>query len=246
MKNFIAYCRTSTEGQKERETIELQVESLNKYAGTHHIEIRAWFKDDGVSGGLESRPELIKLMKYLEENPDVEGVLIYKLDRLARDLYIQEGLIREFTKLNKQVVSTLEPDLDSNDPFRKAFRQMLGVFAEFEKAMIGLRMKNGKHSAVAKGKWHGGSVYGYDSDKVGQLVINEHESGIVKRIFNLKKRQRKGLTDIAVLLNSENIKTKHGGQWYASTVKAILTNPIYKGKMRFNNKVYDGLHHGIL
>jgi len=245
-KKVIAYCRTSTEGQRDRETIELQVESLTKYTDKNNLEICAWFKDDGVSGGLESRPELIKLMKYLEENPDIEAVLIYKLDRLARDLYIQEGLIREFSKLNKQVISTLEPDLDGNDPFRKAFRQMLGVFAEFEKAMIGLRMKNGKYSAVAKGKWHGGSIYGYDSDKNGKLTINNYESEVVKRIFLMKKRQHKGLTEISQILNTENVKTKLGGKWYASTIKAILTNPIYKGKLRFNKKVYDGQHPSIL
>lgn len=241
-KKVIAYCRTSTEGQRDRETIELQVESLAKYADENNLEICAWFKDDGVSGGLESRPELIKLMKYLEDIPDVEAVLIYKLDRLARDLYIQEGLIREFSKLNKQVISTLEPDLDSNDPFRKAFRQMLGVFAEFEKAMIGLRMKNGKYSAVAKGKWHGGSIYGYTSDKNGKLIINDYESNIVRRIFHMKKRQRRGLTEIANTLNAESVKTKLSGKWYASTIRAILNNPMYKGKLRFNKKIYDGQH----
>src|SRR3989344_6733124 len=196
-KQAIAYCRTSTESQKEKETIELQVQALNQFATKNEAEIVKWFKDDGVSGGLESRPELIRLMDYLKENDEVGSVLIYKLDRLARDLFIQEGLIRKFAELNKQVVSTLEPDLNSNDPFRKAFRQMLGVFSEFEKAMIGLRMKNGKYSAVAKGKWHGGSIYGYDSDKNGKLTINNYESEVVKRIFLMKKRQHKGLTEIS-------------------------------------------------
>lgn len=241
-KKSVAYCRTSTENQREEKTIELQVESLTKYAEKSDIEIVEWFKDDGVSGGLESRPELIRMMKYLEDNSDVETILIYKLDRLARDLYIQEGLIKEFTKLNKQVVSTLEPDLGNNDPFRKAFRQMLGIFAEFEKAMITLRMKNGKHSAVAKGKWHGGCVYGYNNNKNGDLVINSHESDIVKRIFYMRKRQHKGLTEISNILNEEKIQTKLRKKWYASTIKAIITNPIYKGKLRFNNMMYDGKH----
>ncbi len=242
----MAYCRTSTENQREEKTIELQVESLTKYADKNEIEVVEWFKDDGVSGGLESRPELIRMMKYLEDHNDVETILIYKLDRLARDLYIQEGLIKEFTKLNRQVVSTLEPDLGNNDPFRKAFRQMLGIFAEFEKAMIALRMKNGKHSAVAKGKWHGGSVYGYDSKKNGDLVINSHESDIVKRIFYMRKKQHKGLTEISKILNEEKVETKLGKKWYASTIKAITTNPIYKGKLRFNKVTYDGQHPSML
>lgn len=241
-KKVIAYCRTSTESQKEKETIELQVQSLIKYADKNDLEICEWFKDDGVSGGLESRPELIGLMDYLKANREIESVLIYKLDRLARDLYIQEGLILKFTELNKRVISTLEPDLDSNDPFRKAFRQMLGVFSEFEKAMITLRMKNGKHIAVAKGKWHGGFVYGYNNDGNGQLTINDYESEIVKKIFHMKKRQHKTYIRIANYLNEEKIKTKFGGKWYASTIRAIIKNPIYKGKIRFGDKTYDGLH----
>ncbi|MBI4158297.1 MAG: recombinase family protein [Candidatus Yanofskybacteria bacterium] len=241
-KKFVAYCRTSTENQREEKTIELQINSLEKYAREKEVEIVEWFKDDGVSGGLESRPELVRLLDYLKENDEVGSVLIYKLDRLARDLFIQEGLIRKFAELNKQVVSTLEPDLDSNDPFRKAFRQMLGVFSEFEKAMIGLRMKNGKHVAVSKGKWHGGFVYGYNNDGNGQLTINKSESEIVKKVFYMRNKQHKTYIKIADYLNTENIKTKLGGKWHASTIRAIIKNPIYKGKMRFGDKTYDGLH----
>jgi site-specific DNA recombinase len=244
---FIAYCRTSTENQREEKTIELQVESISKYADKSNMEVTEWFKDDGVSGGLEDRPELIRLMKYLETNLEIEGVVIYKLDRLARDLYIQEGLIKELTKLNKQVISTLEPDLDSRDPFRKAFRQMLGVFAEFEKAMITLRMKNGRNSAVAKGRWHGGPVYGYDSTGDGQLNINDTEAKVVERIFKMKKRQRLSASRIAKRLNQENIPTKRPNcKWYSFTVRKILKNPLYRGQIRYNGQTYDGQHEPII
>lgn len=244
---FIAYCRTSTENQKEEKTIELQVESLLKYANKTGIEIIDWFKDDGVSGGLENRPELIKMMKRLETDQEITGVLIYKLDRLARDLYIQEGLIKELSKLNKQVISTLEPDLDSKDPFRKAFRQMLGVFAEFEKAMITLRMKNGRNSSVAKGGWHGGQVYGYDSTDKGKLKINKPEAEIVKRISYLHRYKQLSPSALARLLNQEGIPTKRKDtKWHSLTITKILKNPIYKGKIRYGNQIFEGKHESIL
>jgi len=247
MSRFIAYCRTSTENQKEEKTIELQVESLTEFARNHDIEIVEWFKDDGVSGGLEDRPELIKLMKRLETDQSIEGILIYKLDRLARDLYIQEGLIREFAKLNKQVISTLEPDLASNDPFRKAFRQMLGVFAEFEKAMITLRMKNGRNSSVAKGNWHGGQVYGYDHDGKGRLIVNKQEADMVRRIYHLKRYKKMKISHIAKLLQSEGIPTKRKNtKWRPLTVKKILTNKLYKGYIRYNGNLYEGNHESII
>lgn len=244
---FIAYCRTSTDNQREEKTIDLQVESLRAFAQKANIEIADWFKDDGISGGLENRPELIKMMKRLESDSEIKGILIYKLDRLARDLYIQEGLIKEIAKLNKQVISTLEPDLDSKDPFRKAFRQMLGVFAEFEKAMITLRMKNGRNSSVTKGNWHGGHIYGYDSNKNGQLIINKKEAETVKRIFYLKRYKKLSSFAIAKLLNKEGIPTKRKNtKWHSLTITKIIKNPIYKGKLKYGNQIYNGNHEPII
>ena len=246
MKSFVAYCRTSTENQREEKTIELQVESLKEYAESQGIRIQEWFKDDGASGGLEHRPELARLMVYLEGNPEVKGILIYKLDRLARDLYIQEGLIKEFAKLEKEVVSTLEPDLASNDPFRKAFRQMLGVFAEFEKAMITLRMKNGRERAVAKGRWHGGQVYGYDT-KDGKLLLNEKEAEVVRKIFYLRRYKSLTPARIARLLNEQGIQTKRKtSKWRQLTVSKILNNKIYKGHILYQGRFHKGKHEPII
>jgi len=245
MKKLVAYCRTSTENQREEKTIELQVDTLNKYAQKHSMDIVKWFKDDGVSGSLKDRPQLLRLIKYLEIN-DVDGVIIYKLDRLARDLFVQEGLIKEFAKLKKIVISTLEPDLDSNDPFRTAFRQMLGVFSEFEKAMITLRMKNGRDNSVAKGKWHGGQVYGYDN-KNGKLIINKDEAEVIKKIFYLKRYKKMSPYKIARLLQQENIPTKRKNtKWQPLTVQKMLKNRIYRGHIAYKGKIYVGKHEPII
>jgi site-specific DNA recombinase len=247
MKKFVAYCRTSTENQREEKTIELQVESLSRYAKSHGIEIVEWFKDDGVSGGLENRPALAKMLKFLEVNVEVEAVLIYKLDRLARDLYLQEGLIREFTKFKKIVISTIEPDLASNDPFRKAFRQFIGIVSELEKAIITLRMKNGRDSSVSKGRWHGGLVYGYDS-KDGKLTINEREAEIIKKIFYFRRYKKMTASEIANFLNHNKIPTKRGNtNWWPSSVNKILSNKMYrKGLLKYKNQEYQGRFETIL
>lgn len=245
-KRYIAYCRTSTENQKEEKTIELQEKDITKFANRTGIEIIAWYKDEGVSGGLENRPALVGMMDSLESSADIDGVVIYKLDRLARDLYIQEGLIKELSKMGKELVSTLEPDLGSDDPFRKAFRQMLGVFAEFEKAMITLRMKTGRNNAVAKGFWHGGQVFGYDALN-GTLVVNTEEAETVRRIFSLWRYKKLNCSQIARLLNSEGVPTKRvGSLWRPLTIKKIITNPLYRGRMRYGNKIYNGNHEPII
>lgn len=246
MQKVVAYCRVSTLSQAENDNIELQIESLTRHAKKRDLQITEWFKDEGVSGGLEERPALAQMMRYLETHDDVQVILVYSLTRLARDLYIQEGLIREFGKLNKQVVSLTEPDLGSNDPTRKLFRQVIGAFAEFERAMITLRMKNGRDSAVAKGGWHGGQVYGYDS-KDGQLLVNQKEAEIVRKIFYLRRYQKMTASGIADYLNSHGVAAKRkGARWHATTINKILNNSTYKGKLNYKGKNYEGQYQRII
>lgn len=109
--SIIGYCRVSTDNQKEEGTIKLQEQAIREYAQAKGYDLVGIFMDEGVSGGLEHRPALSNLFDYLE-NHAVSCVLIYKLDRLARDLYIQEHLIKKLEGMNINLISTKEPDLD--------------------------------------------------------------------------------------------------------------------------------------
>lgn len=237
LKKAITYYRVSTDLQKEEGTIEVQKMKVREFAVKNEYLIINEFSDDGCSGSLIDRPGLKNLLDSLN-NTEAEYVIIYKLDRLARDLYIQEGLIKEFNKTNKQLISAFEPDLDSNDPFRKAFRQMLGVFSEFERAMISLRLEGGRERKVKNGGWHGGKIYGYDNSE-GNLIINQREAKVIEKIFSLKKK-KKSLKAIANILESLDIPTKRGNKnWSPSTIKKILNNPIYKkGLISYKGEKY--------
>jgi site-specific DNA recombinase len=233
MKKIIAYCRVSTDNQKEEGTIELQVEAIKDYCKSKDLELVEVFKDEGVSGGLENRPALADLFSFLEATKDIEQVVIFKLDRLARDLYIQEHIIKKLEALNVALVSTKEPSLASDDPMRKAFRQFMGIVSELEKSFITMRLSGGRISKAKKGRYAGGGVaIGYRSESK-ELVISEKEAEIVKNIFKLR-RSRKGLREIARTLNDKEIPTARGGKWYAGTVKYILENPIYKGVLEYS------------
>ena len=150
MKKLIGYCRVSTDNQKEEGTIEIQEHALREHAEAKGYNLVTIFRDNGVSGGLENRPGLVELFSYLESNKETDGVLIYKLDRLARDLYIQEHLIKKLEMLHKSILSTKERDLDSNDPMRKAFRQFMGIVSELEKAFITMRLSGGRFNKARK------------------------------------------------------------------------------------------------
>jgi len=231
MKKIIGYCRVSTDNQKEEGTIEIQEYALKEYAQKNGYDLITIFRDDGVSGGLEDRPGLVELFSYLESDNQADSVLIYKLDRLARDLYIQEHLIKKLELLQRSILSVKEPNLDSNDPMRKAFRQFMGIVSELEKSFITMRLSGGRINKARKGGFAGGSVpFGYSSEDKS-LKIDDVAIKVVREIFHLKRYNRMGLRGIARHLNDNNVPTARGGKWYAGTVRYILKNELYKGKV---------------
>jgi len=240
---LIGYCRVSTENQKEEGTIEIQEKELKRYTEKNNFELMKIFKDEGVSGSLENRPGLAELFYFIEANEGIEGVLIYKLDRLARDLYIQEHLIKKLEELDIKLLSIKEPNLDSKDPMRKAFRQFMGIVSELEKAFITMRLSGGRINKASKGGFAGGVVaLGYNS-KNKELSIDNDQAETIKLIFKMKRYKRMGLREIARELNKNNIPSAKGRRWYGSTIKYILENPLYKGIAHYkdNNVKNKGL-----
>lgn len=239
VKKIIGYCRVSTDNQKEEGTIDLQRQALKEYADAKGYELVKVFEDEGVSGGLEDRVGLAELFNFLEdkENKEVEAVLIFKLDRLARDLRIQENLIHKLKERQKTLLSIKEPDLEDSDPMRKAFRQFMGIVSELEKAFITMRLSGGRINKIKNKKTYagGGIALGYSTiDK--DLVIDEKQAETIKQIFKMKRHQRKGLREIARVLNKQGTPTARGGEWHAGTIKYILANQLYKGNM-----IYSGI-----
>jgi site-specific DNA recombinase len=234
---LVGYARVSTENQKEAETIEIQRAALLEYAELNGHTLVEIFSDNGLSGAkdLDNRPGLSEMFDYLESQTDLDGVLIYKLDRLARDLYIQEHLLRKLQGMNRALVSVKEPDICSNDPMRKAFRQFMGIVSELEKAFITMRLSGGRINKARKGGFAGGCPgLGYRA-KDKQLSIDAESSETVRMIFSLRNDLDMSLRDIAQLLNESGIPTARNGKWYAGTVKYILDNPVYKGIIQYSN-----------
>jgi len=232
---LVGYARVSTENQKEAETIEIQRAALIEYAGAKGHNLVQIFSDNGISGAkdLDNRPGLSEMFESLESQTDLEGVLIFKLDRLARDLYIQEHLLRKLQDMNKALVSVKEPDICNNDPLRKAFRQFMGIVSELEKAFITMRLSGGRINKARKGQYAGGSpAMGYKAvDK--QLTVDTEAAEVIQMIFFLRQEMGYSLRETAGYLNSNNVPTARGGKWFAGTVRYILNNPIYQGILQY-------------
>ena len=109
MKCAYAYIRVSGKGQIKGTGLDRQKETIVNYAKQNGYEIEKFYRDEGVSGTKVSRPALASMMVSLEQNgTGIETVIIEKLDRLARDIMVQEAIIGDFQKNNFKLISALE------------------------------------------------------------------------------------------------------------------------------------------
>lgn len=207
------YLRVSGRGQIDGDGFPRQAEAINKYATANGIEVVEEFREKGVSGtkDLDDRPALAELLAALEEN-GVKTILIEKLDRLARDLMVQEAIIADMAERGYTLISVYEPDLCSDDPSRKLMRQIMGAFAEYEKTMIVQKLRAARVRKKAKtGKGEGRHAFGEKPEEVQVLE-------------QIKFLRAAGLTceQIATDLNALNIPTRKGGPWLKATVAKIV------------------------
>jgi DNA invertase Pin-like site-specific DNA recombinase len=139
-------------------------------------------------------------------------VLIERLDRIARDVVVQESILKELNRKGFELVSVSEPDLCSADPYRSAMRQMLGVFAELDRKTIVLKLRAARQRKKARtGRCEGRKPFGFRD--------GEHQ--IVARMKALKAEGR-NWEQISNQLNADGFKTRSGGSWFPATVRRIV------------------------
>ena len=228
------YIRVSTEDQaKDGFSIHAQREKLTKYAEANDWDIHDYYVDDGISGkNLEGRPEVKRMLDDVK-NGKINNILIYKLDRLTRSTKDLIYLIELFEKHNCTFNSQTEK-IDTSNAVGRMFVKIIGIFAEFERENLAERVSFGYEQKTREGNYtNTNGVYGYDyivGEKV--LVVNDLEKEIVNRIFD-EYIDGKSYLKIAKLFNAEKVPTKRGGHWASSTIKSILENPLYLGKVRY-------------
>ena len=109
MKKAFGYLRVSGKGQIKGDGLVRQEKVIREYAASKGIEIAKLYKDKGVSGTLENRPALAEVMVDLEANGhEIKTVIVEKLDRIARNLMIQESILQDFREGGVNLISALE------------------------------------------------------------------------------------------------------------------------------------------
>jgi DNA invertase Pin-like site-specific DNA recombinase len=213
MEKAFVYLRVSGKGQVGGDGFDRQLLAIKKYAKANGIQIVRVFREEGVSGAndLENRPALGELYAALAVN-GTKMVLVENLQRLARDLMVQESLIASFQRKGFELVSVTEPDILEAEPSRVLMRQIFGAINQYEKAMIVSKLKGARQRMKAKtGRCEGRKAYGF----------REGERDVIARI---KKLRVDGLTlqAVADVLNADGVKTRADKQWTPVQVNRVV------------------------
>jgi DNA invertase Pin-like site-specific DNA recombinase len=226
---LVAYARTSdTNGHQD--SIEAQVEACRAWVADNGHEVVAVFADDGVSGttDLADRDGLAAAVAAVE-GETAEGLIVHRLDRIARALHVQEAVLATVWTAKGcvyEAVSGEVPEDDETDPMRRFVRQVRGAVAELERGMVVARLQGGKRRAAARGDYIGGArlhrKYGYDLVD-GKYVPREDEQAVIRRMRELREPPSgRTFRAIAQTLADEGHPPPSGEAWHPSAIMRIL------------------------
>ena len=224
--NVVGYLRVSTNNQAENGLgLEIQREQVEALCRAEGHQLVAIVADEGVSGRKDAweRAGLTEVLGMIEHD-SADGVVVARLDRLARSLTVQEGILATVWRHGGQVftydIGEVKKD-DPDDPMRTAMRQMAGVFAELERAMLVKRLRDGRKLKTSRGGHGvGAAPFGYRPGDWG-LEEDPAEQEIVREIERLHA-EGCNASEIARCLTDSGHRTKRDGVWYPTSVRRVL------------------------
>lgn len=253
------YTRKSTEDGLEQDfnSLDAQREACAAYILSQASEgweaVTEFYDDGGWSGGSMNRPAITQLLDDVKAGK-VDVIVVYKVDRLTRAL-ADFAKIVEILDENEASFVSVTQSFNTTTSMGRLTLNVLLSFAQFEREVTGERIRDKVAASKKKGIWMGGGVpFGYDVVE-RQLVINQPEAQTVRRMFE-RYTELKSVPQLVEELAAKGIKTRErvwktgrvvgGGTFKTGTLTHLLQNPVYVGKARHKENVYDGVHQPII
>ncbi len=253
------YCRKSSEEGLDSEfnSLDAQREAGENFIASQKAEkwvcLPKQYNDGGYSGGNMDRPALKQLMDDIRAGA-VDTVVVYKIDRLSRSLLDFAEIIGTFEKHGVTFVSVTQ-QFNTTTSMGRLTLNILLSFAQFEREIIGERIRDKIAMQKQRGKQTGGPpVLGYDLVG-GRLVVNEAEAETVRTIFR-RFIETESTTRLAKELRAQGVlskawttakgKVREGRPLTKSHIYRMLGNPKYLGKVEYRGQVYAGEHPALV
>lgn len=229
--------RFTGKGESIGNQVELCKEYVRNMFGEAYADRCVVFEDEGFSGGNLLRPDFKRMMDQVRKRK-FKAIVVYRLDRISRNISDFTGLIDELTKLDVSFVSIKE-QFDTGTPMGRAMMFIISVFSQLERETIAERIRDNMHELAKTGRWLGGTTpTGFQSAAVSKITIDgkerksyqlipvPEEIEVPKLIFQLYL-ETDSLTAVEAELLRQRIKTKKGKDFTRFAIKAILQNPVY-------------------
>jgi len=243
MKNnrIIAIYSRKSKFTGKGESIGNQVELCKEFIAMHYgetaLENVVVYEDEGFSGGNLNRPDFKKMMEEAKKHR-IKAIVVYRLDRISRNIGDFAGLIEELSHLDTDFISIRE-QFDTGTPMGRAMMYIASVFSQLERETIAERIRDNMRELAKTGRWLGGvTPTGYASESVNKVTIEgkekkacklrmlDKEAEVVNMIYQLyEKYDSQTITEAELL--KKGIKTKNGKAYTRFAIKAILQNPVY-------------------
>ncbi len=228
-KRVCAYARVSTDSPEQLESLQNQVAHYTEFITNHpDYEFAGVYADRDRTGTKEDRPKFREMLERCR-NKEIDLIITKSISRFARNTTVMLSIVRELKALGievyfeKENIYTLSGD-------GELMLAVLSAFAEEESRSISENTKWRIRKQFEEGIFHINTkrFLGYDADEHGNLIVNEDEAGLVKRIYK-DYLSGKGCHRIAKDLNTDGLVTVTGASWDEFTIRYILRNEKYKG-----------------
>ncbi|HBP20342.1 MAG TPA: resolvase [Planctomycetes bacterium] len=176
------YARVSTYDQSPL----MQLEALREYAARRGFAVAGEFVDHGISGTKSTRPQLNLLMEAVRKR-QVDAVLVFRFDRMARSTSHLLRVLEEFDALGVQFVSYAE-SIDTSTPMGRAMYTILGALAELERNLIVERSVEGQKRARARGKHVGRPRVQVSPERVLELSAQGHSQRAISATLGISRK----------------------------------------------------------
>ena len=240
MRSIVAYIRVSTE---EQGSLETQREVLADYARGHNLQIVQMFEEKH-SAYRPGRPEYKAMLAFLAQRKDVTGVLVYKVDRLARNLAdysAMEGME------GVEIISATEPSLAGASG--RFLGSIFAVVSRLYSDQLGERVRHAAATKVANGELPGPAPTGYVNRTDGRRKTIEPDPAmapIVRMVFEIYAAEDISLSALVKRASVLGLRTRKGAVLGKGSLHHLLQNPIYCGRIRWNDKEHPGAHDPII
>lgn len=246
MEQYCLYLRKSRSDQEaeargEGETLARHEQTLLKLAENQQLNILTIYREVVSGETIAARPMMQQLLHEVEQGI-WSGVLVMEVERLARGDTIDQGIVAQAFKFSNTKIITPIKTYDPNNEFDEEYFEFGLFMSRREYKTINRRLQCGRKASINEGKYVGNiPPYGYqriklENDKGYTLIPDIQEADVVKLIFQWyvgKDGEQLGPSLIAKRLDQLGIKPRKKDTWSESTIRGILTNPVYIGMTKW-------------